>query len=145
MGMTYRGTDVQTANIFLDLIRGYAEPPEARGADDVVPGATGRSQGTWAKDTRRIILEGWVQGTGATEAAQQQSWRTSTDALMALMDHTLSAGALVITAPYLGLASGSKTIQAKCVNVVPGPIQAGMTFQRWSFELVSIASPPDWT
>ena len=142
MGMTYRATDVQTANIFLDLIRGYGEPPDVRGEDDVVPGAAGREEGDWEADRLRILLEGWVKGTGATLVAQQQSWRTSTDALMALMNRAASPGALVITAPYYGLAAGSKTIQARCVNVVPGPIQAAMTFQRWSFELVAI--DPEW-
>jgi len=143
MGMTYRAVDVQTDNIFLDLIRGYSEPPEVRGSDDIVPGADGREEGAWEADHRRIILEGWVKGTGATLTDRQQSWRTNTDALTALMDRTASPGALVITAPYLGLAAGTKTINARCVNVVPGPIQSAMTFQRWSFELIAIT--PVWT
>jgi len=143
MGMTYRGTNIQTANIAMHLLRGYAEPPEVRGQDDVVPGAEGLEEGAWEADHRRLLIEGWVKGTGATLTAQQQSWRANTDSLLALMDRAASPGALVISAPYLGLSAGTKTIQARCVNVVPGPIQAAMTLQHWSFELIAL--DPDWT
>lgn len=144
MSLTFRGTSVQTANIWLDVARGYNEPAAVRGQDDVIPQAAGQEQGAWIKHERSIILEGWVQGTGASELLQQQSFRTFTDALKALMDRTLAAGALVMGAPDHGI-TGTKTIQAKCVNAMPGPIQNAWTYQRWSFELVSIASPPEWT
>lgn len=143
MGMTYRGTDVQTANIVLDIIRGYAEPAEPRGTDIPIPGKHGRLEMARKKDRRSILLEGYVLGTGASLTAQQQSWRTSTDALMALMDRTLASGALVVTSPYMGLAAGSKSINAKCLNVMPGPI-VGLYHQRWSIELEAIGDPPDW-
>lgn len=143
MGFSFRGTDLQTANIHFDLVRGFAEPPDVRGSDDIIPGAAGREQGAWQADTRRLVLEGWVKGTGATEAAKQQSWRSQTDALMALLDRTLAPGALVVSAPYLGLATGTKTIQAKCFDVMGGPIRSAMTFQEWSITLVAL--DPDWT
>ena len=144
MGLTYRGTSVQTANIHLDIITGYAEPASVRGVDTIIPGLAGRVVRDRVKDVRTIELRGWVLGTGATEVLQQQSWRTNTDALMALMDRTLAAGALVLTPPTLGLAAGSKTINARCVNVMPGEIH-GSIFQRWAIELVAVGSPPDWT
>ena len=143
MGLTYRGTDIQTANIFLDIVRGYAEPAEVRGGDLTISGKPGRFEVARKKARRQIILEGWVLGTGASLAAKQQSWRTNTDALMALMDRTLASGALVVSSPYMGLAAGSLTASAKCVNLMAGPILS-MYFQRWSIELESIADPPDW-
>lgn len=146
MGMTYRGTDIQTANIHLDLVRGYAEPPEVRGEDDIIPGAAGRQEQSRQKDRRVIRLEGWVKGTGATLLDRQKSWRIATDALLALMSFTLSSGTLTINNNYLGLADTvSKSISCKCINVLGGPIQSGGTFQRWSFDLECVASPPDWT
>jgi len=143
MGMTYRGTDVQTVNIFLDIIRGFAEPADVRGIDTIIPGKHGRTERARKKDRRTILLEGWVSGTGASLVLKQQSWRTSTDALMALMDRTLASGSLVVTNPYMGLPAGSKTISAKCVNLIPGPI-VSMFHQKWSIELEAIGNPPDW-
>lgn len=145
MGLTFRGTDIQTANIFLDITRGYAEPAAVRGRDIIIVGRAGRTETSVVrkKDVRRILLEGWVLGTGASLVLKQQSWRSSTDTLMALMDHTLASGALVVSTPYMGLPSGSKTIQAKCINVMPGPI-VSLYFQRWSIELEAIGNPPDW-
>ena len=143
MSLTFRGTSLQTANIWLDVVRGYNEPADVDGKDDVIPQASGMEQGLWTRRSRRITFEGWVEGTGATELLRQQSWRTATDALKSLMDHTLAPGAVVLGAPDHGI-TGTKTINAKCLNAMPGPIQNTWTFQRWSFELVSIGSPPEW-
>lgn len=143
MGLTFRGTDIQTANIFLDVAEGYFEPADVRGSDAVIPGLTGRFALNRIKDHRSLQLVGWVEGTGATLVAQQQSWHTSTLALMALMDRSLAAGSLVLTPPTLGLSAGSKTISARCVNLIPGPVIASR-FQRWSIELEAVGNPPDW-
>lgn len=144
MGLTYRGTDLHTANIHLDVHKGYAEPADVRGEDGIILGAAGRFVRPRVKDHRIIELRGWVQGTGASLTAQQQSWRTNTDALMALLDMTLSPGALVLSAPDLGLAAGSKSINARCINVLPGPIEGGSVFQRWTIQLEAVDNPPDW-
>lgn len=226
MTVLYRATDVQTDNIHLDLLSGYAEAAPVRGKDLVIPGAVGRVWHPKVKDSRIIELGGWVRGTGATETAKQQSWRTSTDALMALLDRTLSPGALKLVAPYYGLrpsaattlavsaaaddiidtsvahgyAAGdpvyfsaltggaglsintvyyviaanlgattfqvattpggsavnfttditagtvntatSRSINAACINFVDGPVQSGMTFQRWNIQLEAVS--PNW-
>ena len=144
--MTYRTVNIKTANINMELVRGYAEPAEVRGDDDVIPGASGRREQSRQKDRLILRLEGWVKGTGTTLLDRQKSWRTNTDALLALMDFTLASGNLVISDNYLGLADATtKTISCKCINYVPGPIQAAGTLQRWSFDLECVASPPVWT
>lgn len=151
--LTFRGVDLQTATIHLDLAQGFSEPPDVRGEDDVVPRAAGRVAGARRADMRRIILNGHVRGTGTTREERALSWRTATDALMAAMDRTLDPGVLEVgpTAPaqqpdaasYLGLTT-DYAINARCVNLIPGPVQAHMSYQTWSIELVSIDSPPDW-
>lgn len=143
MSLTYRGTDLQTANIHFDVARGFNEPAEVRGEDDVVPEASGRAEGAWIEDQRTIILEGHVEGTGATLEERQQSWRTASDSLRTIMDRTASPGALVMGPPDHGV-DAEWSINARCVSAIPGPILNAWTFQRWSFELVCIDSPPEW-
>lgn len=229
MGLTYRGTDLHTANIHLDVHKGYAEPADVRGEDGIILGAAGRFVRPRVKDHRIIELRGWVQGTGATLTDQQQSWRTNTDALMALLDMTLSPGSLVLSDPDLGLPPSAATtlatsaaaddildtavahgyaaddpvyfsaltggaglsintvyyviaanlgattfqvatapggsavnfttditagtvntatrrsLNARCINVMPGPIEGGSVFQRWTVQLEAVGNPPDWS
>lgn len=123
------------SGIFFDLVSGYAEKATARGVDTVIPGASGRVERNRVKDGRRIVLEGYVVGTSASD------WRSKTDTLMAKMDPSLDSKNLVITDSYLGV-SGTKTIACRVVNVVGGPIVA-QKFQTWSIELESVA--PDWS
>ena len=142
MGLSYRSVDLQTDNIKMDLYRGYFEPPEVRGEDDVIPGAPGRDEMGREVDRLLLRIEGYVIGTGADEEERQQSWHTATMALMATLDRTLASGVLVVTAPYLGLVSGTRTITARCVNMLGGPVEACMTLQRWSIDLEAVE--PIW-
>jgi hypothetical protein len=147
-----RATDCQTDNIHLDLV-GYGEPPLVRGEDDVIPQASGRDPGARTKDVYRFVLQGHVRGTGTDPEQRALSWRTATDALMALMDFSLDPGTVEVgpaapaqfpdSAPYLGL-TGDRELNARCVSMVRGPVQAHMSFQTWSFEMVCIDSPPEW-
>jgi len=141
MGLTYRGLNVQTANIHLDLPYGIRLPWAVRGSDDIVPGADGREEGAWEDDYLDLILEGWVKGTGATLTDRQQSWRTNTDALRATLLHDLEPGPLLVSGPYLGLTD-SEQLDARCVNVLTTAPLASMTFQRWSIVLRVITSTP---
>lgn len=144
-GLDYRSVALQSASMCFDIVSGFHEPAEAVGEDDVVPEATGRSEGLWRDDQRRIILEGYVMGVGATWVERQQSWHEQTATLMALMDRSASPGTLEVTAPYMGLETGfSASLTARCKNLIPGPIKNRMSFQEWSIELVCIDSPPDW-
>lgn len=135
--LTLRGVDIRTrGGIFLDLDRGYSEPPEVRGRDVIVPARAGRVARGRVADRRSIVLTGYVQGTSASD------WRLKTDTLMALLDATLDPGDLVVDDEYLGLAGGlTATISVRCVNAIGGPI-FNQTFQTWSIELESV--DPDW-
>lgn len=145
MGLSYRGTDVQTANIHLDIVSGYFDHALVRGEDDVIPGASGRREQPRQKDRRIVRVEGWVKGTGATLADRQASFHTHMTTLMDLLDRSLASGNLVVSANTMGLAAGTKTLSCKCINHILGKPEAGYTFQRISADLESIASPPDWT
>ena len=151
--LRYRGVDLQGANISLDLAVGYAETPDVRGEDDIIPGAAGREPGTRRADVRRIVLQGHVRGTGGTAQERAESWRAATDTLLAALAMT-EIGTLEVgpaapaqypdAAPYLGLDVNYEIADVRCIAQVGGPVQAHMSYQTWSFELQSIASPPDW-
>lgn len=150
--ISFRAVDLQngdadphSSTIWMDLVEGYSEPAEVRGEDLVIPQKPGQTHMTRVKHRRMIELRGFVRGVGGTAAERAESWRTATDALMAVMDFSLSPGALVLSAPYLGIPSGTKTIQAKCVDAIPGPINNRHSYQRWTFRLVAIGNPPEWT
>lgn len=141
--LTLGGTSIRVAaaktsgsGIFLDLVSGYAEPAQTRGEDSVVPSIAGRVIRDRVKDYRRIVLEGFVAGTSASD------WRSKTDSLMGLLSGTYASGSnLVIANAYLGTGS-TKTIKVRMVNIIGGPIFAER-FQTWSIELESVA--PDWS
>lgn len=147
-----RSLDCQTLNIHLDLI-GYGESPAVRGEDHVMPRAEGREVGTRRKDVYRFVLEGYVEGTGADPDARALSWRTATDALLAVMDLSLAPGLVEVgpasparfpaSSPYLGL-TGDKEITARVVSRARGPVQRHMSFQTWSFEMECVTSPLEW-
>ena len=147
-GLFYRGVSLQDdeynrASIWLDLQVGYAEPAEVRGDDYDLPGAVGM---VWAPKVRRrriIELQGFVRGVGTSLEERQQSWRDSTDVLMALMQFDDDPGPVLIVPPYLGLETASWTIDAVAINTMGGPITGRMTFQPWSIQLLSIV--PDWS
>lgn len=139
--LTYDGQDIRQAaartsgsGIFFDLVAGYSEPANVRGVDTIIPALAGRTARNRVRDTRRIVLEGYVVGTSASD------WRSKTDTLMGVMD-SLTEENLVIADSYLGV-SGTKTIATRVVNLVGGPIVA-MRFQTWSIEMESVA--PDWS
>src|SRR5688500_9937519 len=138
----------------MDLVRGYTETPEVRGEDDVIPGAAGREPGARRADTRHILLEGHVRGTGFSPQARALSLRIASDALSVLLDRTLSPGSLIVApaapaqfpsaASYLGLTVNRQITGVRVLNFMSGPVQSHMSYQTWSIELVSIASPPNW-
>lgn len=137
MTLTFRSTDLNANGLDLHLTMGYSEHASVRGTDVVIPNIAGRYVRNRIADVRTLRLEGHVS------ALTPEEWRIATDTLMALCDPTLDPGELVMTSPYLGLASGvTATINARVVNVVGGPIIAGKLFQRWSIELESV--DPDW-
>jgi hypothetical protein len=139
-GLSYRGVDIHTDNIHLDIHEGFAEPPTVRGEDVIISGQSYRTWMPKVADRRIIELRGIVRGTGTTLEDRQQSWRDATDDLMALLDRTDTPGTLLTVPPYLGLTQ-SYSVDAVCINVMPGPVMASMTAQTWSIQLEAYA---DW-
>lgn len=144
--------DCQTENIHLDLM-GYGESAQVRGRDPIIPGLPGRFETPRVKDVYRFTLQGYVKGTGETREARALSWRIATDSLMAVMDLSLPPDTVEVgpespaqfpdSASYLGL-TGDKTLNARCVSMVRGPVQYHMAHQSWSFEMECIDNPPEW-
>lgn len=139
--------DLQTLKVYFDIHRGFNEHPDVRGRDDVVPGRAGRYRRNRVDDIQVIELRGWVRGVGATVLERQQDFRASVSAVKASLDPIGSGGTLTVLAPYLGLLSGSQSIQAYPANnpLLGGEVTNLMSFQRFSIELESVANPPRWT
>lgn len=137
---------LQTAKVQFDIFRGFNELPETRGQDDVIPGLPGRYRRNRVDDVLEIELRGSVRGVGATVVARQQDFRASVTALQAAFDPIGGPGILTVLAPYLGLASGSVSINA--YPVAPGLLGGNshnlMSFMRFSIELVAVDNPPRW-
>ena len=110
--LRFRSVDLQSghpsngavAGIWLDLDKGFSEPAEVRGADDVIPQASGQYPGVWIRHQRLITLVGHVRGSGSTYDERAASWREQTDTLMAVMGLYLAPGLLEVDGPYLGIA-----------------------------------------
>lgn len=133
--------DYNRASIWFDLVKGFAEPSEVRGEDYDLPGAVGRVWAPKVRSSRIIEITGFVRGVGSSLEERQQSWRTSTDALMDLMQFDDDPGPMVVVPPYLGTQS-EWTIDAVAINTLGGPVTARMTFQSWSIQLISV--DPEW-
>jgi FlaG/FlaF family flagellin (archaellin) len=132
--LTIDAQDVRTRGaIFLDLVSGYFEPSNVRGVDTVIPASDGRVVRNRVVDDRTIRLEGYVQGSSAS------NWNSNTAALFTALDPT-STHTLTIGTGYLGVAS-PKTITVRFVNAVGGQIVA-QTYQPWNIELESV--DPEW-
>lgn len=139
IGLTFDGTDIQvTTGIFLELVAGWNEPPQVRGVDVTVPARAGQVFRNRKAHERRIILQGWVAGTGTTHDDEMASFQGSLAIFKSLFDTTADPAPLVAEVP----GAGSWTIDARTLNftwdrVVPS------VFERVNIELVSV--DPDWT
>ena len=143
--LTFRGTEIKTGpNLVFDIFSGFDDEAEVRGEDDIVPEASGQDIQPRIKNKRVVELRGYVLGTGANLAAQQASYRTNINTLRGLLDPLQAAGALVVTAPYMGLAASTKTLNVRYLGAMWGDIVM-MKFRRVSIKLICVDSPPEWT
>ncbi|MCA1570846.1 MAG: hypothetical protein LC798_11115 [Chloroflexi bacterium] len=140
MTLTYRGTELRsiTDRRWFSLVNGFWGGITVRGEDDIIPGASGRQARPRLADRRIIRLHGFVLGT------DEENHRSVQDALNTLFDPTLSSDALTVASPYMGLASGTATIQARVVSYTPVEV-VPLLVTEWDIELEAIGSPPDWT
>ncbi len=121
----------------LQLTQGYPGFVTVRGKDYIVPGRRGRVAMPRVADLRTLLIEGYIQ------AASFDDYRDLADTMALLFDPELDAQVLSISGPYLGLPPGTtKTINARVLNVVLGPLLGDGTFRHWSIELESV--DPDW-
>lgn len=142
--LTFRSVDLQTATLHSDLERGLYDPAEVAGNDWLIPLAEGLEVRARIKRYRELEIRTHVEGIGSTDAERTASWAAATEALMAVMDHSLAPGDLVAIGPYLGLDEGeTATVSARCINAVAGPILRHMSYQRWSFVLRAVDGV-DW-
>lgn len=86
------------------LVRGLDDPPEVRGADTTIPGTAGRTPRNRVRDRRTIEIQGWVRGTGATDALRADDFRDAMEELRALFSPTRAAATLIV-----GLEDGTRT------------------------------------
>lgn len=148
-GLAFRSLDLQDGAspelsvIWFDLYNPF-EPSEVAGEDLVIPQKPGMTEMSRVKLRRLHELRGHVRGIGDTQAERSESFYTASEALRAVLDMDQVSGTLEWFSPYLGLPSGSLTIQARCVDAIPGPIQNRMSYQKWSLRLLTISNPPEW-
>lgn len=136
--LTYDSHDIQTIpGIFLEIVEGLNEIAEVRGRDNIAPGADGmffRNR----KDTRRkIVLQGFVMGDGADEAAQRSDFRNKVQQLQGWFSAEAAAN-LVATAED----GSTNTISARTMPPMVWR-QRVPSFAEVSIELESVA--PNWT
>lgn len=139
--LTYRSTEIRdlaTRRCWFSIESGWHDGVEVRGDDWVIPGKSGQTEGTRRDHVRIIRLRGIVVGT------DEANWKAVCATLEGIFDPQLTAGALVVTAPYKGLAAGTRTINAKTVNYrtverVPNLVS------EYDVTLHAVADPPDWT
>ena len=149
--LTFGGTDIKVSTartgggIYLDVVSGFDGVAEVRGTDIVIPGRPGLTPLSRVKHRRLIELRGYVYGNpgAASFAAQQQDYRTHVTTLQGLIDPDDAAKSLVVTTPYLGLAAGSKSINARFLNAIWDVVEMGV-FCRVSIQLEAVGNPPDW-
>lgn len=144
--LTYRGTELRRTDggLYFWITDGFDDEADVRGDDWIAPERAGRVEGNRVKDRRLIELQGYVIGVGANEAAMRTAYRARVDDLHAIFDPTAAPGALVVHSPVMGLASGTKSINARYLNSV-WSYGVVTLHAKVSVQLECIDSPPDWT
>lgn len=140
--LTYAATDLQNfPRIFLEIIEGGPdELADLSGRDDPLLG----TDGMWFRPRRRrrlpILLEGWVAGAGANEAAQRSDTADARQELLALFDPTAARGVLSVDTED----GTTWTIPAQPEMVVPD--RRPVVPARWGYSIRLVAvDPPYWT
>jgi hypothetical protein len=149
--LTFDGTDIKEATartaggIYLDVVSGFDGVADVRGTDIVIPGRPGRTPLNRVADRRLIELRGYIHGGPDTDTLvnRQIDYRANVVVFQGLFDPTDAAKALVVTTPYLGLPSGSKSISARFLNAIWAEVVGGF-FCRVSVQLEAVGNPPDW-
>lgn len=123
-----------TPRILTQVVRGLDQPRGVRGADTVIPGATGRIRRIRVSDTLVIELLVTVMAVGSSEAEQRADLREVIDELVALFDPVNGDAELVASLEDDSLRS----IMAAPVNVLPSTDLSIPTRRVLSVELEAV-------
>ena len=139
--LTYRSTELRNLSgrrCWFSIVEGWKDGVAVRVPETVIPGKSGQVEETAVVDKRVVRLHGLVLGTSET------NWNTVRGELEAIFDPSLAAANLIVTSPYLGLASGTKTLSAR-VESVRTTEQVDALVTEYDVILNAIGSPPDWS
>ena len=143
IGLTYDGADIQVLDgLFLEITQGLDGSPTAvRGIDTTVPGADGQVARPRRFHERRIALEGFVRGVGATTADAQAEYRVNVRAMNILFE--TGGGAAVEPKDLVCyLEDGTTaTVPARTLAVEP----TLRIPSEWSDVAVVLLAVEDWT
>lgn len=138
--LTYRGTelrDLAVAGRWFSITGGWRDGIETRGKDATIVGAPGMYELNRKANHRVITLAGYVL------ASSEDDWDDEIAVLEALFDPTLLSGSLVVTSPYMGLTSGTRSISARVVNYLTVDVVPQLV-TRYDVTLHCITNPPNW-
>lgn len=138
--ITYRSTELRdfaTTDRWFEVVEGLWGGVQTRGVDVVIPALSGRYARNRVADLRVVRLHGFVYGS--TEAAH----RTNMDTVVTALDVTAEPADLVVHTPLYGIASGTKTISARVVDI--RIVAVAPMVSEIDAELHCISTPPDWT
>ena len=138
VSLTYEGTDLRRSDlsVHLDVVSGLNDGLTVRGEDTTIPGMDGRVARNRKKDTRTVLLAGFLQGIGSGEDGRLAAYQNLRDEMEALFDLTL-VGTLVGQA-----ADGTwREIDARPELIVwdPAPVNGVGTIS-----VTFISVEPDW-
>lgn len=107
--LTYRAVELRDLSVrrcFGSLTKGWRDGVVVKGVNAEIAQASGEDD--LPRLDRYRELELLVPVLGTSEA----NWNTVMGELEAIFDPALAAGNLVVNAPYMGLAAGTRTISA---------------------------------
>jgi hypothetical protein len=143
---TYKGTSLlqlvgSQPRIVMRCTYGLDTSYQVRGADTVIPSLAGRVARNRVRDIRRVVLEGFVAGTGANDAAMLDDFRDACEELRTLFSPVASTGTLVIN-----LEDGVRTATLASVRTLPEEPEWGPDdipgFRTLAVELEAVGA--DW-
>lgn len=111
--LTYRAVELRnftTRRCWGSLVKGWRDGVVTKGENAEIAQAAGEDDLPRLDRYRELELVVPVLGTS------EANWNTVMGELEAIFDRALPAGALVVAAPYMGLAAGTRTISAYVEN-----------------------------
>lgn len=143
--LTFRGTEIRDLTVrscWFGIVSGYFDGVDVRGRDAVIVGAHGQFATSRKAHVRAIRLTGYALGE------DEENWAEVAAELEAIFDPTLLPGTLEVTAPYMGLDAGVRTIEARTadyrtIDRVP------FLVTEYDVTLIAVGDPvngfgPDW-